>query len=291
VEDERFYFQAVLSNLKYFRWAQVFLYDKETEEKLRFRKLIPFGGWRMPRSLSNASIESRSWGFFFRVHNWLDADTIRVDLDIEAVRRRPSFTAHLEFDVAGGPVRALPLRVSLLFDENRSMYACKTFAPVRGDMVFGGRHYSLEPARTSGIFADVKGFYPYRMRTVWCTALGREEGNRPYAFTVAENQTRETYKNNENALWTGDGLTPLPPVRITMPEGAEGDWIIQDMEGMVDLVFTPRVRIYNRANVLLARAEYETPLGYFNGALVDAGGRKIPVHNLWGMGEKLDLRV
>jgi hypothetical protein len=289
IQDERFYLQATLSNLKYYRWAQVFLYNKDTGEELRFRKLIPFGGWRMPRSLYNASVDSRSWGFFFRIHDWLDADTIRVDLDIEAVRRRPSFTAHLEYDLSGGSRRTVPLAVSLLFSESRSMYAYKTFAPVRGDLVFGGRHISLEPGRTRGVFADFKGYYPYRMQPVWCTAF-REDGE-PCAFSLAESQTRETVKNNENALWTREGLTPLPPVRITMPEGPGGDWIIQDVEGMVDLVFTPKVKIQSGIDLLLTRAEYISPLGYFNGALVDAGANHITVKNLWGMGEKLYLRV
>ncbi|GHV70121.1 hypothetical protein AGMMS49928_16590 [Spirochaetia bacterium] len=293
VQDDRYYLQAVLSNLKHYRWAQVFLYDKETKEQLRFRKLLPFTGWRMPRSLANASVESRSLGFFFRIHNWLDADTIRVDLDIEPGRRRPSFTAHLEYDLgmSGLTPKAMPMAVSLLFDENRSMYAYKALSPVRGDMVFGGRHISLKPERTQGIFADFKGYYSFRMRQVWCSAFGFDEENRSYGFSMAENQTKEAFTNNENALWVDGRLTPLPPVRITMPEGTGGPWIIQDTEGMVDLVFNPQTPVHNRIEIFLSWADYETPLGFFNGALVDADGRQIQVHNLWGMGEKLFLRV
>jgi hypothetical protein len=156
VQNDHLCLHAVLSNLKYFRWAQVFLYDKDTKAELRFRKLIPFGGWRMPRTLSNAAIESRSWGFFFRIHDWLDADTLRVDLDIAPKGRRPSFTAHLKYNLAG----LSPMAVSLLFSESRSMYAYKALSPVRGDIVFGGRRIFLDPAETTGLFGDYKGYYP-----------------------------------------------------------------------------------------------------------------------------------
>jgi hypothetical protein len=289
IQDDHFYLQAILSNMKLFRMAQIFLYDKETKEQLRFRKIIPLSGWRIPRSLYNASVDSRSYGFFFRIHDWLDADTIKLDLDIEATRRRPSFTAHAEYQIEGNT--APPLVVNLLFSDRRCMYAYKMLSAVRGDMVFGGRHISLDPAKTSGIFCDFKGFYPYRMLSVWCQACGFDGENRRYGFSIAENQTKESFKNNENALWVDGRLTPLPPVRITMPSGLDADWIIQDMEGMVDLVFTPQERIRSGINLFFTNVDYGAPLGFFNGMVVTADGSRIQVHNVWGLGERLYLRV
>jgi hypothetical protein len=288
IQDDRFYLHAILSNLKFYRTAMVFLYNKETKERLRFRKIIPLSGWRMPRGLYNASVDSRSYGFFFRVHNWLDADTVKLDLDIEATRKRPSFTAHAEYKIES---TITPLVVNLLFSDKRCMYAYKVLSPVRGDMVFGGRHISLDPAKTTGMFCDYKGYYPYRMRSVWCTAFGFDEEKRRYGFSIAENQAKESFKNNENALWVDGRLTPLPPVHITMPSGLDSDWIIQDIEGMVDLVFTPQERSRSGANLFVTSVDYVTPLGVYNGMVVSAGGVRIPVHNLWGLGEKLYLRV
>ncbi|GHV03662.1 hypothetical protein FACS189485_07400 [Spirochaetia bacterium] len=289
IQDDHFYLEAILANVKFYRIAQVLLYDKETKEKLRFQKMIPFSGWRLPRTLANSSIESRSYGFFFRIHDWLDANTIKVDLDIEATRQRPSFTAHLTYDL--NKTKANPLVVNLGFSEHRCLYAYKVMAPVRGDMVFGGKHFSLNPAKTTGFFADFKGFYPFRMQSVWCTGFGLDGEGRRIGFSMAENQTRETHKNNENALWIDGELTPLPPVRITMPGGVKSDWIIQDVEGMVDLVFTPQEPERSGFNLILSAAEFETPLGHYNGTLVNAKGEQIQVRNLWGTGEKLYLRV
>jgi hypothetical protein len=289
IQDDRYYLDAIFCNVKYYCWAQVFLYDKKNQDQLRFRKIIPFNGWHMPRSLANSSVDSRVYGFFFRIHNWLDADTIKVDLDIEANQVRPSFTAHVEYDL--NRAKIIPMTVNLLFSEKRCMYAYKVLSSVRGDMVFGGRHISFNPEKTSGIFCDFKGFYPYRMRSVWCTGLGFDGENRRYGFSIVDNQTRESFKNNENALWIDGRLTPLPPVRITMPGGIDSDWIIQDMEGMVDLVFSPCEEVRSGFNLLITRCEYETPLGLFNGMLLDVDGNQIQVRNLWGMGQKLYLRV
>jgi hypothetical protein len=288
IQDDQIYLEAFLANIKYYRVAQVVLYDKASGERLRFNKVIPLGGWHLPRSLWNSAVYSGSYGFFFRIHSWLDAHTIKIDMDIEAARKRPSFTAHLEYSLNSRQIS--PLVVNLPFSDTRCMYAYKILSEVRGDMVFGGRHISLDPAKTLGIFRDYKGFFPYRMRSTWCTAFGDPEKLR-FGFSIAENQTRETFKNNENVLWQENRMTPLPPVRITMPKGLEKDWIIQDVEGMVDLTFTPQEQIRNSFNLFLTRWEYNTPLGYYNGMLVNGAGEQIPVHNLWGLGEKLYLRV
>jgi hypothetical protein len=129
------------------------------------------------------------------------------------------------------------------------------------------------------------------MHSVWCTGFGFDGENRRYGFSIAENQTKETFKNNENVLWVDGRLTPLPPVRITMPGGIESDWIIQDMEGMVDLVFTPQEQIQSGFNMLITKVSYNTPLGYYNGTILDAEGKPVFIHNHWGFGEKLYLRI
>jgi len=289
IQDDRYYLVAALTNEKFYRIAHVFLWDKETKEKLIFRKSLPLGSWHLPRSLYNSAVTSRSYGFYFRIHDWLDADIIELDLDVEPTRKRPSFTAHVELDLSRS--KASPLVTCLPFSDQRCMYSFKVMAPVRGDMVFGGRHISFNPENASGFVFDYKGFYPYRMRNIWCTGFGFDPSNRSFGFSIAENQAKDTFKNNENGLWFDGRPTALPPVKITMPEGPEGNWIIQDLEGMVDLTFTPREPAHFSFDFLLTRSEYFAPLGYFNGMLLTSEGEKIAVHNLTGFGEQIYLRV
>ena len=287
--DDHFLLEAIFCNVKLYRMAQVILYDKEDGKNFIFRKIKPGSGWQLPYSLANASVDSRSSSFYFRIHSWLDADTVKLDINIEAAHRRPSLTAHLAYNINSHDVT--PMAVSLGITEQRIMYAYKALAPVRGDMVFSGRHISLKQDGCSGFFCDYKGFFPYRMQTTICTAMGFDEENRRFGFHIAENQTRETNKNNENALWVNGQLTPLPPVLITMPNGPDADWVIQDVEGMVDLTFTPKEANKSGRGLIFTNVEFNAPLGYYNGMLVNSEGLQIQIKNLFGIGEKLYLRV
>ena len=289
IQNDRFNLQAHFWNLKFYRTALVTMYNMETKERLSFRKIIPGGAWRLPRGLYNASVDSHSYGFFFRIHSWLDTESISLELNIKETRSRPAFTAYVTFNLA--EKEATPMAVSLLFSEHRSMYAYKALAAVEGNIVSGGHHIHFDSAKTSGLFCDFKGYYPYRMRSTWCSAMAFDDRNRRFGFALGENQARETYKNNENALWIDGRLTPLPPVKITRIGGPEPEWIIQDMEGMVDLVFTQKAPMRYSDKFIFLSSDYEDSLGYFNGLLVSAEGEELPVRNAWGTGEKLYLRV
>jgi len=288
-QNDYYLLETLFCNVKLYRMAQVILYDKKNEQKFVFRKVKPGSGWKLPLSLANSSLDSHSSRFYFRIHSWLDADTMKLDINIEAEKKRPSLTVHLAYNV--GSHNATPMAVSLSLAERRTMYAFKTLSPVHGDMVFDGKHMNLKKDYCTGAFCDYKGFFPYKMQSVFCTASGFDEEKRRFGFHIAENQTRENYKNNENALWVNGKLTALPPVVITMPNGPDDNWVIQDVEGMVDLTFTPKEQIKSDFNLIVTRADLTAPLGHYNGMLVNSDGEKIQIKNLIGIGEKLNLRV
>jgi len=287
--NDSYLLEVIICNLKIYRMAQVVLYDKEKDQKFVFRKIIPGTGWQLPSSLANSSIDSHSSSFYFRIHNWLDAGTVILDINIKAKRRQPPLTIHLAYIINSQKVT--PMAVSLSISEKRTMYTYKAPALVRGDMVFQGKHINLKQNTCSGFFCDYKGFFPYRMQTTICNSMGFYEENRRFGFHIAENQTRETNKNNENALWIEGKLTLLPPVRITMPKGIDDVWVIQDVEGMVDLTFTPKNTMKIGIKNVVTRADFNNVLGHYNGMLVNSDGEQIQIKNLFGMGKKLYLRV
>ena len=289
IQNDIFSLEAFLGNFKLCRMAQVILYNKENGEIYFIRRLLPGGGWKMPRNLAHGSVECHSSRFFLRIHTWLNADTVDVDIDIAATRKQPPITARLAFAMDSREVT--PAVVSLKFDEQRSMYAYKALTAVRGDIVLGRDHFNMNPAQCTGIFWDYKGFFPYPMRTFYCGGSGFDEEGRRFGFHIAENQAKETRKNNENALWLDGRFTPLPPVRITMSERPESDWVIQDLDGMVDLVFTPGKNNRFNTNFFAVRTDFFSSIGYYNGSLVNENGENIKVQNLWGNGKKLYLRV
>jgi hypothetical protein len=289
MQDEHFFLEAYLANLKLYQIVQVFLYNKENGENYVFRKLMPGKSWHLPSKLDNASVECRAPGFFFRIHTWLIASTVKLDIDIAATKQQPAFTAHLAYNMNAKEVT--PLAVSLNFNERRNMYAFKALTAVRGDIGLGDQHYTLDPGRCTGLFRDSKGYYPYRLKGVYCGSMGFDAEGRRFGFHVAENQAKEIRKNNENALWINGRVTPLPPVRITMSNAQESDWVIQDVDGMVDLVFTPKINNRFSVNFVLTNGDFFAPMGYYNGMLLSARGEQIQMRNQWGIGEKLYLRV
>ncbi|MDR0501956.1 MAG: DUF2804 domain-containing protein [Treponema sp.] len=289
VQNDSFFLETLFCNVKLYRMVQVFLYDRENDEKFSFRKIFPGKGKQLPNNLSNSFVDNHSTNIYFRIHSWLDADTVKLDVNIEASRGKPSLTVHLAYNLSSQDVT--PLVVSLGLAERRNMYAYKALAPVSGDMVFSGRHIVLKQEDCSGFFVDGKGFFPYRMQTTICSASGFDDENRRIGFHIAENLTRETYKNNENALWVNGRMTPLPPVLITMQNATDSKWVIQDVEGMVDLTFTPKEQNHGAAELIFTNAAYDTPVGLYNGVLLTADGEQINIKNLFGMGEKLYLRV
>ncbi|MCL2044267.1 MAG: DUF2804 domain-containing protein [Treponema sp.] len=289
IQDDHFLLEALLGNLKLYQIAFIFLFDKESGEKYVYRKLIPGNSLKMPNKLAHGSVECRSPHFFFRVHTWLNADTIKLDLDIAATKKQPALTAHFAFNIGSRDVT--PLAVSLNFTDNRNMYAFKSLTSVRGDIELGEKHHSLNPARCSGLFRDYKGFYPYRMLGVFCGGMGFDGEDKRYGFHIVENQARDNRKNNENALWVDGRLTPLPPVKITMPNGQESDWVIQDLDGMIDLVFTPHEFTKYGSNLLAVNSDFFFAMGYYNGMVVSAKEDQIQVKNQLGIGEKLYIRV
>jgi len=293
IDNESYKLDAIFCNVKLFRMAQVIFYDKKTCQKYVFRKIRPGTGWKLPLSLANSSIDSHSSGFYFRIHSWLDTGTINLDINIEAKRKQPSLTIHLAFNLNNPEVS--PMAVSLGFTKKRSMYAFKALTPVQGNIVFAGKHICINQDTTSGFFCDYKGFFPYRMRSTFCSASGFTEENSPngrrFGFHIAENQTSETNKNNENALWVDGKLTALPPVLITMPNGTDDTWVIQDVEGMVDLTFTQKELNKTSVKLIVTRSDYNIVFGYYNGMLVNSDGEQIQIKNLFGMGKKIYLRV
>ena len=287
-QSGNFLIEAVFCNFKLYRIAHVLVYDKQSGEKIIYRKYKPGKGWTLPSSLANSSIDSHSSNFYFRIHSWLATDTITLDIDIAAARQRPSLTAHLTYNVSSD---ITPMAVSLGITKRRTIYAYKAFTPIRGNVVLGERRISLEPDACSGFFCDYKGFFSYRLQTAVCSAMGFTKENRRFGFHIAENKTSEPNKNNENAFWVDGKLTPLPPVLITMPNGSDGMWFIQDIEGMVDLTFTPKEQNKSGIKLGFTKAEFNAPLGYYNGMLLNSEGEQIPIKNLFGMGEKFYLRL
>ena len=171
------------------------------------------------------------------------------------------------------------------------MYTTKVLMPMKGSFKVGDEGYVFDGADSMGILDDNKGFYPYHLAYDWVTGFGLDAKGRRVGFNLVDNGVKDQDRYNENVLWINSRMYVLPPVRITRPNGLEADWIIQDMEGMVDLAFKPEKQNDIVMDMIVAKADYHGPYGCFSGALKTPEGERIEVENLYGMGEKKYLRA
>lgn len=96
---------------------------------------------------------------------------------------------------------------------------------------------------------------------------------------------------NDNIIFTDGKITTLPPVEITHSFGLAQNWIIQDMESMVDLNFTPKNVISRAINLIAINSTYYTIFGTLDGIILDSGGNKIVLKDFPAIAKKSKLRL
>jgi len=140
------------------------------------------------------------------------------------------------------------------------------------------------------IIDDHKGFYPYALKYDWVTAAGYDEKGRLAGFNLTDNQAIDPEQYNENCMWVDGGLDLLPPVKFERPQGVEGEWLIRDRYGMVDLSFKPVSMGRIDLNMLVLKVDYYGPFGYVSGTIKDSSGNARDFDRYFGMGEQKYVR-
>ncbi len=288
--DGRFFAFSSLYEAKSFGLALFYVWDKEKKKAYEFKRLLPFRSFGIGERLDGQTIGYRERGASLNYSCDLTKGEILVTASVAKRGARPAFSG--EFRLAYTARQSAPSSVCLPLGMNRAMYSTKALMPLEGFIILDEERYELNGADAMGIMDDHKGYYPYRMRYDWVTGFGIDARGRRVGFNFTDNQVRDQGQFNENVLWINSRAFPLPPVKITRPNGPAGEWHIQDMEGLVDLLFKPE-----RANDLVIKAlvlqsDYHGPFGRFEGKLRSPdGAEKIDAKTLYGMGEQKYLRA
>ncbi len=281
---------AVLYDAKYLGMASVDIWDRNGKRKAGFRHQFLGRRFTLPESLEKSlpSYKSRHRELSLSID--MEAGTMRLQASNHSRKKsESSFDLDLSFDLSKDSSSAFS--VCLPLGLNRAMYSTKILMSCSGSLVLDGERRKLTTEKSLGILDDHKGYYPYRLHYDWVTGFGIEPSGRRIGFNLTDNQVRDQLHYNENRLWIGSAVHSLPPIRITRPYGRSEPWIIQDTEGMVDLVFHPEVPHDIVMNLGLAEIDYAGPFGRFEGSLRSSSGEKIDASRLYGMGEDKNLRL
>ncbi len=287
--DETWFLFAVLYDAKFMSMASVDLWNRRSKTKLGFRRIFPLSRFIMSRSLE-----------FSETHADRGTDHLSLRIDPEAsyiglhARSAPSKAApeDLRLDLRFGfsPGDANPVSVCMPLGENRGIYSTKVLLPCSGTLSVDGDIHRFDPASATGAFDDHKGYYPYRLHYDWVTGFGVYAQGQRIGFNLTDNQVVDQERYNENRIWIGGEVHPLPPVRFERPEGIEGPWTIRDRRGIVDLSFHPEVSHDLSMRLGVAAVDYYGPFGSFSGGFT-LRGRSVDASHLYGMGEKKSVRL
>jgi len=171
------------------------------------------------------------------------------------------------------------------------MYSTKALATMEGFFETVGGIHRFEAGTASALFDDHKGYYPFSLHYDWVGGFGFDAKGRRIGLSLAANPGKELPHFNENGLWIGNRLFPLPHVRISRAEGYRGDWVIQDTEGLIDLVFAPLAHNDLSFHVGVFESDWHGSFGSFKGSVKNGEGETIDASILNAMGEEKYIRA
>ncbi len=294
--DNRWYFFCSIYNAKLLTLVEFQAYDRSTKKRYSARRVLPGAKIPVPDTLFGSSLRYSGKHLYLAFSASLKSgpDTRQygsIGIDIWKSDRRGSPGFEGKFNLAFDTDMCTPNVVCLPFGLNRSMYSAKLLLPMEGWFRSAGVETAFSGPASLGIMDDHKGYYPWRLRYDWVTGFGVDGQGHKIGFNLTDNQVRDQTKYNENCIWIDGQLWPLPPVKVTRPNGPAGEWIIQDMEGLVDLVFVPEVPNDIRIRAIVIESEYHGPFGSFKGEIKNGEGSRTDASIFYGMGEQQYLRI
>lgn len=177
------------------------------------------------------------------------------------------------------------------------LYSEKDLFKVTGNIVLNGKVYEAN-SRTVGIIDDHKGYYPYKAHYDWLTTMCKinDDGEEKYfGFNLTRNQSVDQDSYNENFIWVGDELHPLPPVVFAHKDGKKKakEWHVTDEKGLglVDVTFKISKVFYMPIHTGVLECYYALPFGKISGYVTGTNGKKYVLDGMTGIGEDKTTRM
>jgi hypothetical protein len=275
-------------------FAEVVLWDTETGRKYPYRTLIGPRRKFIPYDLMEGKSSTRHRGYAVRI-NWNRREnrlSLSARLSGSSVKPRVTISLRAQLDSPFFSEAAVVLPAPIM---RRCRAVYRLTSPVNGVVTLTpkeGDALSVPVTGGTALFDLHRAYYGRRTKSEYAYGFGKL-GERYVAFSIAASTIDAVRPNdyNENFLFCCGKMTPLPPVKITYPFGINGEWVIQDTESMVDLVFTPRSVYARMHSVFILTTRYHLMYGAFNGVLLTKTGEKIVFKDFLGITKKHLIRL
>lgn len=263
-------------------------WDKFTKKRNAYRQLLPSGFIHLPKRLGYNITACRTSRRYLRVLSRLVKGAMHVDIDFIGSVGRPALEARFDVD-AGGNMAELSSVTPYFLPKRCEASYCFT-APMSGWLSENYAKDLIFSPETSLCFLDYrKAYSSIHTSRILLTGFNRIAG-KIVSFQINSSIAQDSYKYNDNVIFYDGEITPLPPVKITMPYGYTKQWIIQDTEGMVDLTFEPISTQDRHLTAFLLKANYSTIYGTFAGNVLRKDGSPVTLEKFTGIAKRLDFR-
>ncbi len=138
-----------------------------------------------------------------------------------------------------------------------------------------------------------RAYYKFRSKTTFAIGLGTLPNGKKIIFHLKSSNQDAANSDiyNDNILTVDGENSALPSVYITHPFGIKKTWIIQDVENMIDLSFSPISIDERNLNIIALRRIQSSIYGTFEGTLLTKNGEKISFKSLPGIINSSLLRL
>jgi hypothetical protein len=283
VVHPNWYLSVAIVDVGFLVTSWLHLFDRRNRKAFEHVRKLPPWMFRAPANLWDHSGEVKTRGYRVFVHNHLERQVHRLQIEVSGQRSLPAVSGTLLFNE--DPARTQPLVVMLPLGPNRPMFSHKSACPASGVLEIGGEKVEFTPDRDVGLLDYHRAYYPRNTFWRWATFATIDASGNLLGVNLTHNIIKDDEQFNENCIWHGNSISLLGAARFDVPKDPTQPWTIRTTDGAVNLELTPQGLRRERVNLGLIRTAYDQPYGLYSGTLVDYTGRRHTVEKAFGVAE------
>jgi len=277
------YLSVAIVDVGFLVTSWLHMFDRRNRKAFEHVRKLPPWTFRAPANLWDHSGEVKTRGYRVSVHNHLERQLHRLQIEVSGQRSLPAVSGTLLFNE--DPARTQPLVVMLPLGPNRPMFSHKSACPASGVLEIGGEKVEFTPGRDVGLLDYHKAYYPRNTFWRWATFATIDATGNLLGVNLTHNVIKDDEQFNENCIWHGNSISLLGAARFDVPKDPMQPWKIRTTDGAVNLQLTPQGLRKERVNLGLVRTAYDQPYGLYSGTLEDSAGKRHEVKEAFGLAE------
>jgi hypothetical protein len=259
------------------------LFDRRNDMAFEHTRKLPPWMFRAPPNLWNHSAELKTKGYRVFLHNHLEQQVHRLQIEVRERRSLPAVAGNLLFHE--DPARTQPLVAMLPLGPNRPMFTHKSACPASGVLEIGGEKAEFRPDRDVGLLDYHKAYYPHNTFWRWATFATIEASGNLLGVNLTQNVIKDDEQFNENCIWHRNSVSLVGAARFDVPKEPMEPWKIRTTDAAVELELIPQGLRREHVNLGLARTVFNQPYGLYSGTLTDSAGKKHTIEKAFGLAE------